>query len=289
MSEEKVTINWFPGHMNKALNELASMIKKVDAVIYVLDARAPRSSFNPEIYKIVQNKPIIYVLNKSDMADSIETKKWVEFYKTKGKLALSTNSTNSLIRKEIIKAIKQSLSEKLTKNQEKGINVTLRLCVVGVPNTGKSTLINTIASNKLSKTGNIAGVTRSLSWRKVDENLELLDNPGTLWPKFSSNTIAENLAFIGSISDNVVDISDLAFALINKLKMIAPKELKDRYNLNTLDGETLEIYEEICKNRGFLFKKGDYDYERCGKAIIDDFRKARIGKITLERVTDENN
>lgn len=280
-----MNIQWFPGHMTKALRELESNLKKVDAVIYVLDARAPLSTLNPEISKIVSNKPIIYVLNKADMADRVQTEKWVK-YMSKFGIAMAIEATKGNIKKLITDAIKKSLSDKINKNKQKGFNVTLRACVVGVPNTGKSTLINVLARAVLSKTGNIAGVTRSASWRKIEDGLELMDTAGTLWPKFDDQEIANNLAFIGSVSDNVVDISSLALSLIKKLKKIAPSELQKRYKIEDIKKDDLVIFEEICKTRGFLFKKNEFDYERCGRAIIDDFRKCRIGKITLDRIED---
>ncbi len=275
-------IQWFPGHMTKALRDLEENIKKVDVVIYVLDARAPLSCINPEITKIVSRKPIIYILNKADMANRIQTAKWEKYLSKDNNIALSLDATKSSTKQHISEAIKSCLHEKIEKQKEKGFSYTLRACVVGVPNTGKSTLINSVASDKLSKTGNIAGVTRSSAWRKVDEHIELLDNPGTLWPRLDNEITACNLAFIGSISDLVLDTTDLAFALIEKLIKIAPNELKQRYLLDSLDYETITIYEKICKKRGFIFKRGEFDYERCGKAILDDFRKGRIGKITLD-------
>lgn len=280
-----MNIQWFPGHMTKALRELSTIIGKVDAVLYVLDARAPFSCLNPEIGEIVKNKPIIYVLNKADMADRILTEKWLKFFQSKSGFAISTNSTRSTEKKTIVQAIKTALSAKIAKQREKGFSISLRVCVVGVPNTGKSTLINTLASSSLAKTGNIPGVTRSAEWKKIENGMEMLDNAGTLWPKFENKEIAKNLAFIGSISDNVVDNVEVAFALVEKLVEIAPTMLENRYDLHGVFGkETLAIFEEICKNRGFVLKKGEFDYERCAKSIIDDFRKCRIGRITLDRI-----
>lgn len=278
-------IQWFPGHMTKALRELSAIISKVDAVLYVLDARAPFSCLNPEIGNIVKNKPIIYVLNKSDMADRVMTERWLKFFESKSGFAISTNSTKSIERKTIIQAIRKALSEKIERQKEKGFSVSLRVCVVGVPNTGKSTLINTLATSSLAKTGNLPGVTRSLEWKKIENGLEMLDNAGTLWPKIEDEKIAKNLAFIGSISDNVLDSTEIAFALLEKIVEIAPKLLEKRYEIQNVSiKETLLIFEEICKYRGFILKKGEFDYERCAKSIIDDFRKCRIGRITLDEI-----
>lgn len=216
------------------------------------------------------------------MANNVETEKWIKYFSKDNNIAIATNSIRNSTKTVVVSEIRKCLKDKIQKNKLKGFSSVLRVCVVGVPNTGKSTLINTLANATLSKTGNIAGVTRTAVWRKVENGIELMDNAGTLWPKLEDDNISLNLAFIGSISDNVLDTTELAFSLIEKLKIIDPKDLKERYQLDSLDKETLEIIENICKTRGFIFKKNEFDYERCGKAIIDDFRKCRIGKITLD-------
>lgn len=281
-----MAIQWFPGHMTKALRELAQNLKKVDAVLYVLDARAPISTLNPELSKMVSEKPIIYILSKADMADPDQTKKWLDYFNKMGNKALAIDSTKSNTKKIIISAIKEVLSPKIEKNRQKGFNATLRVCVIGVPNTGKSTLINTLAQEVVTKTGNIVGVTRSIAWRKIENWLEVMDTAGTLWPKFEDEQVANKLAFIGSISDNVLDTTEVAIDLLELLKNIVPKSLTERYTIPDIALDNITLLEDICKKRGYIFRGGEIDYERGGKAILDDFRKTRIGKITLDRFED---
>ena len=282
----KLKINWFPGHMKKSFRELESQLKNIDAVICVLDARAPHSCINPELEKICSGKKIIYAINKIDMANDQITKEWVEYFKIKNKIVVSIDSTKSSCKNVVLSAINLATKEKQEKQKARGILSKIRVAIVGVPNTGKSTLLNTLGGAYLSKTGNIAGVTRGSSWIKLKNNIELMDNAGTLYAKFSDEKIANNLAFLGSINDVVIDSLELSVALVSHLKNIAPKQLMERYNLQDLEGTNGEIMEQIGKNRGFIVKGGEVDFDRVATAIIDDFRKVRIGRISLERPAD---
>jgi len=287
MEEEKVSINWFPGHMHKTLREIEEKLKAVDAIIYVLDARAPISSFNPKIDRLAQNKPIVYCLNKADLADEIKTKFFKQKLESENKSVVVLSANTNSAKTAILKAIKTALAAKTEAYSKKGINRVLRVMVVGVPNTGKSTIINLLAEKKKAETGNKPGVTKATAWVKVSDNLEILDTPGTLWPKFETNEQAVKLAMLGSIKDDAIDIASLGLEAIKMLALVAPEALIKRYNLAQNAGqickiEPLEIMEEIAKNKGYLLKKSEIDYERTAKAVLTDYRSSRIGKISLD-------
>lgn len=279
-----MNIQWFPGHMNKTLVEIESLQKKADFVLYVLDSRAPFSCLNPKLFEVVGDKPIIFVLTKKDLADALETRLWIEYLSKKNNIAVAVNANNKNCISIIISAIEKVLNKKIEKDKNKGIKKIYRGMVVGIPNSGKSTLINLLCGQVRAKTGNKAGVTKNIQWVKLGNGYELLDTPGTLWPKIDDKKIGLNLAFIGSVKDEVIDKNDLALELIETLKNIAPDKLMQRYNLKTIDDSANVLLEEICKNRGFLQKGGNVDLERGAQAVIDDFRKARIGLITLDKL-----
>ncbi len=278
-----MVIQWYPGHMDKALREMKNNAKLVDAILYVLDARAPFSCLNPKFDTIIGAKPVIMVLNKADLIEKDDLSRFEQYFKSKNIPVVALNSTVTNATKPIIESASSLLSDKVERFKNKGVNIPLRLMVIGVPNSGKSTLINNVCGNKKTVTGDRPGVTRSNQWVKISNGFELLDTPGTLWPAFDTPQVARNLAYIGSIKDDVLDVEELAFAFINDLRGKYFDALRERYNLkidNT--AETIEIFDEICQNRGFILRGCEIDYNRGARAILDDFRKGRIGKLVLD-------
>ncbi len=288
MSESFSThINWFPGHMSKALKMMEKEIAVIDAVLYVLDSRAPFSCVNPKFSQVIKDKPIIYVFNKLDMAQEDKVKEWMQYFRSLGGLCVPIDSTTSGLGKKVESAIREACVNKIEKYKKKGLNATLRALVLGVPNCGKSTLINNLCGKSKTLTGNIAGVTRGKQWVTIDSGIEILDTPGTLWPAFDNNRVARTLAYLGSIKEDVVDINDLAYDFVKDIVRIDKAILEDRYQIEIYDGEdTLEIIDDICQSRRYLLRGGDLDYDRCCTAIISDFKAGRMGKITLETVRD---
>lgn len=280
-----MNIQWFPGHMTKALRLIEENIKLVDAVIYVLDARACFSCINPKFKEIIKNKPCLMLLNKADLADQKATKEWLKYFQ-KGGFSLSTNAAMNNLKRPITDSLKLMLKDKIEASLKRGITKTLRAMVIGVPNSGKSTVINSIAKEKLAVTGDKPGVTKGKQWLRLDNSIELLDTPGTLWNAFADQKTARHLAYIGSIKDDILDIQELALNLIIELKEIYPEELKNRYSIENLNKPEIEILNDICLKRGCVIAKGGFDYERGAKALIDDFRKGKLGRISLEKAAD---
>lgn len=276
-------INWYPGHMTKAVRQMKEDIKLVDLVIELLDARIPLSSRNPDIDKLGQNKSRLVLLNKSDLADDIENNKWISYFKSKGLTVLKINSKNKQGIKDINKAVTLACQDKIERNMKKGINRPIRAMVVGIPNVGKSTFINAYAGKTTAKTGNKPGVTKGKQWIKLNKNLELLDTPGILWPKFEDQSIGMNLAFIGSINDNIIDISELAFQLIKMLNNLYPNAIFDRYNIEH-EEDVLQTMYKIAEVRGCKIKGNQPDLDKASRIIIDDFRSGKLGRITLDRI-----
>lgn len=279
-----MTIQWYPGHMTKTFREMEQDLRIVDIVIYVLDSRAPYSTVNPKLSKMTQNKPIIYVLNKADLVDEMELKKWVKHFTTDTSLAVALNSTSSTSSRVLLPMIKKLLEDKIAKAKEKNINKIIRTMVVGVPNTGKSTLVNNLCGQARAKTGNKPGVTRGKQWIAIDNDIELLDMPGTLWPSFEDKKVAQHLAYLGSIKDDVLDIEELAFDFINEFKGLKNDIFAKRYGVACDSKESIEIFDEICLAKKCVLKGNEPDYERCAKMIIDDFRKGKFGKIILDKL-----
>ena len=269
-------INWFPGHMKKTIAEIRSKLANIDVVIYLLDARAPISSINPSLDKLSQNKPILYVFNKVDLADENRVKNLAKDYKGEKKDFCLLNSTLSGSGKIIKQKIKLLAKEKIEKFEKKGIKTVVRAMVVGVPNSGKSTLVNNLCGKSKAITGNRAGVTKQTQWVAIGDNIELCDTPGTLYPNLENQNIAKKLSLLGSVKDEViVDNGELALYLIDLLKETYSSNLKQRY------GEDFSL-EAIAKKRGFIISGGELDLDRCAGAVIEDFRKGRLGKITLD-------
>lgn len=275
---------WYPGHMTKAVRQMKEDIKLIDLVIELLDARIPLSSRNPDIDSLGQNKARLVLLNKADLADEAQNNKWIEYFKEKGVVALKINSKNKQGIKEINNAVNIACKEKIERNKKRGIiNRPIRAMVVGIPNVGKSTFINAYAGRAAAKTGNKPGVTKGKQWIRLNKNLELLDTPGILWPKFDDQTIGLHLALIGSINDNILDVSELAFQLIKLLNNVYPDAIKGRYNIKG-DEYPLQVMYQVAEVRGCKLKGNQPDLEKTSSIIIEDFRSGKLGRITLDRL-----
>ena len=281
-------LQWFPGHMTKAMRMMEDSLSVCDGFIYVLDARCPASSFNPALKKLFGNRPVLYVLNKGDLADT-RADAFVKLIRESGNRCVRINAVDSRSRRALYEALISTVEEKRKKSEEKGYSRTFRFMVCGVPNTGKSTVINLLAGNARAQTGNKAGVTRGKQWIRLD-GFELLDTPGTTPPSFVNQTLAARLAFVGSLNDDILDLDDIALALLRELKEKYPESLKERYGIGAevQEGEVtpLEMLDRVCLRRGFFLRGNEYDYERGEKAVIDDFRKGRLGKVCLDSVED---
>ena len=278
-------IQWFPGHMNKSLREMKDDLKLIDTIIYVLDARAPISSINYEFQNIIDNRPVIYILNKADLISRDDLSKYINYFKNLKFECIPLNSTVSFSTKILVNTINRLFKEKIDKSHEKGINLVIRSMVIGVPNCGKSTIINNMCGQKKALTGDKPGITKGRQWVKIANHIELLDTPGILVPNFEDEKTAQNLAYIGSIKDDVIDIETLSLHFIDDLKNIYFDKLVNRYSLKAdKNDENLKILKEICHNRGLLISGGEYDLLRGAKLLLDDFRKGRLGQIALDEV-----
>jgi len=284
-----VYIQWFPGHMTKALRMIDENIKLIDVVGYLLDARAPFSCFNPAFKKILNDKPCVFILNKTDLADDKITAKWESYFSKQGmsvvKVVSTQTNTTSIVKTSFAGVHKKNLE----RFAAKGVYRPTRAIILGVPNCGKSTLINSLSGKKNAIVGDKPGVTKGKQWIRLAEGLELLDTPGTLWNKFEDQTIAQNLLFIGSINESIVDIVEASCILIEKLKIRYPEKLITRYKLldEDLSMDAIDILKKVGKNRGCM-QKGDVDTLRVATLICDEFKKGKMGKITLETPEDYN-
>lgn len=280
-------IQWFPGHMAKTKRKIQENLKLVDAVVEIADARIPRSSRNPDLDEIITAKPRVLLLNKSDMADPTMTSKWLSFYNNLALPAIALECKSGKGLSKFTPFIKNVLHEKITSFKQKGfLNKSLRLMIVGIPNVGKSSLINRLTRQNKAKTEDRPGVTRGNQWFSVGKNLELLDTPGVLWPKFEDPEVGQKLAFYGSIKDNIFDSEELARNLIDTLKSSYPNALHTRYNLD-LDITTSsphEILRQIAFKRGMFISGGNLDTERAAITILDEFRAAKLGRFTLDTI-----
>lgn len=283
-----MNINWYPGHMKKTMDNIRSSLKLVDIVGEIIDSRIPISSKNPVIDDVLKDKPRIMILNKSDMADENETKKWLSYYRKKGYGAVVVDALHSKGLDKIYSVAKEMLADKFKKLEEKNLSAkTIRMMIVGIPNVGKSTFINSISKRKSAKIGDRPGVTKQVQWIKTKNDLELLDTPGVLWPKFEDERIGLHLAFTGAIKDEIMDIENLAFRFIDEINKRDINILKNRYNLSEDSYEdTLYLMDEIGRNRGAILKKNEIDYFKVANLVFDDFRKVKLGRITLETVED---
>jgi len=274
-------LQWFPGHMTAAMRMMEENLKAVDGVMIVLDARAPRASLNSKLDKLFNNKKVLYVLNKTDLVEKADVVRTVSEFKAEGRETVAVSAMDKRAVDLLYERIFALLEEKIERYRLKGMFKPIRIMLAGIPNTGKSTIINALCGGKKAVTGNKAGVTKGKQWVRIRE-LELLDTPGTMPPAFDNQTLAKHLAYIGSMNDANIDFNDLSYELLAELKVKYPELLKAKYGIEDLDVETLELFNAICVRRGFLRRGGEFDYERCATAIIDDFRKGRIGKIILD-------
>ena len=274
-------LQWFPGHMTAAMRMMEENLKAVDGAIMILDARAAKASVNRKLDGLFRDKKILYVLNKSDLVEESDVRATLKELRESGKTAVSVCAMDKRAVDALYSGIFNLLQEKIERYRAKGIARPLRVMVVGIPNTGKSTIINALCGGKKTLTGNKAGVTRGKQWVRI-KDLELLDTPGTMPPSFDDQTLAKHLAYIGSMNDANIDAAELAYEFIKEMKISHPQAIVEKYALESADASELEIMDAICVRRGFLLRGGEYDYERCGKAVIDDFRKGRLGKIKLD-------
>lgn len=282
MSDNKANINWFPGHMTKAVREMEQNIKLIDIVIEILDARIPFSSRNPIIDKLAKDKYRLLVFNKTDLADPALTKKWEEYYKEKGWVSVSMDSRKTKDARNITPIVMEICKEKLERDRRKGLlKRPIKSMIVGIPNVGKSTFINSYAGRASAKTGNKPGVTKGVQWIRLGNNLDLLDTPGVLWPKFDDKITGINLALIGSINDNILSKYDLALHLIDFLENNYCGIISKRYNIEEVK-EGHEVLSSIADTRKCILKGGEPDIEKAATILIDDLRNGSLGKISLE-------
>lgn len=284
-------IQWFPGHMAKTRRMITEHLKQVDVVIEILDARIPYSSHNPEIMKIIEQKPMITLLNKASLADPEKTSKFVKKYTAGNRVCLATDCITGEGMNKIAPIIKEILSDKLKRYEEKGMSGRkLRAMVVGIPNVGKSSLINKISGNKKAKVENRPGVTVDKQWVSTTIGIDLLDMPGVLWPKFDDRTVGENLAITGAIKDSVLEIEAIALALVSRMRNMYPALLSERYKLGEIsqydDFDDYELFRIIGKKRGFLISGGEINEERTANMLLDEFRAGKLGRITIEKVNE---
>lgn len=276
-------IHWFPGHMTKAIRMMKEEMNLVQCVVYVLDARAPLSSINSAFDEIIGERPRLYVMNKSDLVPREEAEKWRRFFEKNGCRCITANSTSNVGKQKFISVLTELNSGILEKYRLKGVKKTIRAMVIGVPNCGKSTLINSVIGKSRTITGNKPGVTRGKQWVNIAPYIDLLDTPGTLYPDFSDQKKAVNLAIIGSIKEDVLDLTELCGEIIRFMSDYDAEALKKRYNLEELSSDMNKNIENIAVKRGFLLKGGDIDVDRAAKMVITDFRKQAFGKVILEK------
>lgn len=284
-----MNVQWYPGHMTKAKRQMQEDLKLIDLIIELVDARVPLSSRNPDIDQLGQNKSRLILLNKADLADERQNEAWKEYFQSKGFHVVKVDSRNGAGMKTIQNVIQEACKEKIERDRRREIkNRPIRAMVAGIPNVGKSTFINTFAGKACAKTGNRPGVTKGKQWIRLNKNVELLDTPGILWPKFEDQEVGIRLAFVGSIKDDILNMEELALKLIDYLKERYTGLLEKRYGISEA-GNAVEILGDIAKARGCLKKGEELDYTKASGLLFDDFRGGKIGRITLEWAEQEKN
>lgn len=283
MRQDQMNIQWYPGHMTKTRRQIEADLKQVDAVCEIVDARIPVSSRNPDIDAICGQKPRLLVLNRMDLADPAATRRWADYFRGKGITVVATDCKSRKGIGDFQPAVRAALREKLERNAAKGMNRPVRIMVVGIPNVGKSTLINQISGRKGAKAENRPGVTRGKQWVTVDSGLLLLDTPGILWPKFDDPIVGQMLAYTGAVKETVVDVEDLASRLMALLWQRYPQAVRDRYGIDMpQDAAGYSLLEAAGQKRGFLMAHGEINTERMAKVLLDEYRSGKLGRFTLE-------
>lgn len=279
-------IQWFPGHMTKTKRQIQASLKLVDAVAEILDARIPLSSKNPDLQKLIQNKPKVVLLNKCDMANQTATSRWIDYYASQGITAIAVDCKSGKGLNKFAPAVNNVLSERRERLKAKGmVNPMLRIMIVGIPNVGKSSFINRVAKQNRAKVEDRPGVTRGNQWYSIAKNIEMLDTPGVLWPKFDDKIVGERLAFTGAVKDQILDTELLAVRLLDFLRSLKPADFIARFKLEDIDLDAIDSYEllnVIGKKRGMLISGGEIDTERAAIILLDEFRSGKLGRITLE-------
>ena len=287
MEQDMMNIQWYPGHMTKTRRQIEADLKLVDAVCEIVDARIPISSRNPDIDAICGNKPRIIILNRMDLADPSVTKRWQEYFRAQGIASVATDCKSRKGISLFEPTVRSVLQEKIARNAEKGMNKPLRLMIVGIPNVGKSTLINQISGRKGAKAENRPGVTRGKQWVTVNNGLLLLDTPGILWPKFEDPNVGMMLAYTGAVKENVIDTEELACKLMELLWRFYPDVVRERYKIDVADGTPgYEMLEAAGRKRGFLMARGEINTERMAKVLLDEYRSGKLGHFTFETPED---
>ena len=276
-------INWYPGHMTKTRRMLQENLKMIDVVVEVLDARAPLASRNPDFDDLFAGKSRVVLLNKSDLADSNATKRWITYYNRKGIEAAGISATGGSAKKIAVALIEKAAKPRVDAMKLKGINKVVRCMIVGIPNVGKSTLINRIAGQNRAEVGDRPGVTRGKQWVKITPYLELMDTPGMLWPKLEDQELAKHLAYLGSIKDEVMDSEELALDLLAQLQAMSPSQVAERYSKLTAETSKEDLLKAVCLSRGFLLRGGELDTERAAHVSLDEFRAGKVARVTLEQ------
>ena len=283
---EMQNIQWFPGHMTKTKRQIQASLKLVDAVAEILDARIPLSSKNPDLQKLIQNKPKVVLLNKCDMANQTATSRWIDYYASQGITAIAVDCKSGKGLNKFAPAVNNVLSERRERLKAKGmVNPMLRIMIVGIPNVGKSSFINRVAKQNRAKVEDRPGVTRGNQWYSIAKNIEMLDTPGVLWPKFDDKIVGERLAFTGAVKDQILDTELLAVRLLDFLRSLKPADFIARFKLEDIDLDAIDSYEllnVIGKKRRMLISGGEIDTERAAIMLLDEFRSGKLGRITLE-------